>query len=142
MGRLCSYCEKSPHRRWRATLTKKELGMLLEAWNPDRRPLTQLAAVRATASGRITQVRFSTAGGVSGRTVPAIDFRLAVGANQLRSTWFEVADRGTAFEFVGQGWGHGVGLCQYGARAMADARLDGMDILRYYYPNADIVRVY
>ncbi len=143
MGRSCGFCNPSPHATWRATLTKKELGALLAAFgNAEQRPVTQVAVVHAAASGRATQVSFSTAGGVSGRTVKAVDFRLAIGPERLRSTWFEFADMGATIEFSGKGWGHGVGLCQWGARGMGDAGLGSLEILRFYYPNADVVRIY
>jgi len=40
--------------------------------------------------------------------------------------------------FVGNGWGHGVGFSQYGARAMADAGADASEILAHYFPGADL----
>ena len=57
--------------------------------------------------------------------VSAETFRLAVGQslgwNRIPSTWFEVSQQGDRFLFHGRGWGHGVGLCQKGAAAMAAA---------------------
>lgn len=142
MGRPCGYCAGSPFDQWRAIFTKKELGERLAAWNPERKPLMQLAVAHATPSGRVTVLSFGTAGGVSGRNLGANDFRLAVGPDKLRSTWFAFEDKGAAIEFTGKGWGHGVGMCQYGAKAMGDGGIDCLDILRYYYPDADVVRLY
>ena len=45
---------------------------------------------------------------------------------------FETA-RGTAFRFLGSGWGHGVGLCQFGAVGMAQAGYTFEEILAHYY---------
>ncbi len=142
MGRPCPYCAKSPHLKWRASYTKKEMGALLAAWNPGEKPIAQLAVVHTAPGGRITQLSFSTAGGVQGRTLPANEFRLALGPGRLRSTWFTFVDKGAAIEFEGRGWGHGVGLCQYGAKEMGDGRIGSLDILRFYYPDADVVRIY
>ena len=46
-----------------------------------------------------------------------------------------------SFVFEGAGWGHGVGLSQYGAKgqAISDPNLSGVEIVEYYYPGADIV---
>lgn len=142
MGRPCGYCTGSPYDKWRATLTKKELGERLADYNPERKPLTQLAVAHSSPGGRITVLTFATAGGGPGRNIGAVDFRLAVGPDRLRSTWFTFQDQGAVLEFEGRGWGHGVGMCQYGARAMGDRGVSSLDILHYYYPDADVVRLY
>jgi stage II sporulation protein D len=63
----------------------------------------------------------------------------ALGARSLRSTRFVVTRRGSRFLFEGQGFGHGVGLCQAGAfaRIKAGARPD--EVLARYYPGATVV---
>ncbi len=48
---------------------------------------------------------------------------------------------GTA-SFAGQGVGHGVGLCQYGAETLARAGTDHQEILRWYYPDVEFVKGY
>ena len=45
---------------------------------------------------------------------------------------------GPVFVFSGAGRGHGVGLCQYGARGMALAGYDSGTILQHYYPGAEV----
>jgi stage II sporulation protein D len=69
-------------------------------------------------------------------------FRAIVGAGTVRSTRFATEDRGDRIVFRGAGWGHAVGLCQYGARGMAALGHDAEAILRRYYPGAEIVRLY
>lgn len=46
-----------------------------------------------------------------------------------------------SFTFSGSGWGHGVGLSQYGAKAMADAGMGVKRILRHYYNGTNLDRV-
>jgi len=65
-------------------------------------------------------------------------FREALGNDVLRSTDFEVRSDAAGFTFVGRGWGHGVGLSQWGAKEMADLAYQHRDILKFYYPLADI----
>ena len=73
-------------------------------------------------------------------TISAEDFRLAVGEslgwNRIPSTWFEVSQQGDRFFFHGRGWGHGVGLCQKGAAAMAAQGRSAQQILQQYFPGA------
>jgi stage II sporulation protein D len=44
------------------------------------------------------------------------------------------------FKFTGKGWGHGVGLSQWGAKAMADQGMKCQDILSHYFPGTKIAR--
>jgi SpoIID/LytB domain protein len=48
------------------------------------------------------------------------------------------ADQATVFTFTGRGWGHGVGMSQYGARGRALAGWSGARILRAYYPGTSL----
>lgn len=85
----------------------------------------------------------------------AEDFRRAVnwgGSNadgsikpperELRSSNVRVSIVGATAVFDGNGFGHGVGLCQHGAEALARAGTAHEDILRWYYPDIEIVKAY
>ncbi|MGD0267010.1 MAG: SpoIID/LytB domain-containing protein [Candidatus Methylomirabilota bacterium] len=65
-------------------------------------------------------------------------FREALGNDVIRSTDFEVRADAGGFAFVGRGWGHGVGLSQWGAKEMADLAYQHKEILKFYYPLAEI----
>jgi stage II sporulation protein D len=62
------------------------------------------------------------------------DFRRAVGYDSLKSTLFAVAVHGEVAQFAGRGYGHGVGLCQWGAKTMAEQGYSSRQILEFYYP--------
>jgi stage II sporulation protein D len=70
------------------------------------------------------------------------DFRLIIGPKLLLSMNFKVRRVGTDYEFDGHGWGHGVGMCQYGAKGMADVLLTYDRIVAYYYPDTELWKVY
>jgi stage II sporulation protein D len=63
---------------------------------------------------------------------------LLVGAGVVRSTLFSVTRQGGDVLFNGRGSGHGVGLDQWGARAMAAQGFTYEQILRYYYTGVAI----
>ncbi|MBQ6773078.1 MAG: SpoIID/LytB domain-containing protein [Synergistaceae bacterium] len=54
---------------------------------------------------------------------------------------YSIERSGNDFVFYGRGWGHGVGLCQYGAMAMADKGYKAEDILAHYYPGTIVRRI-
>ncbi|MBL7883599.1 MAG: SpoIID/LytB domain-containing protein [Bacteroidia bacterium] len=58
---------------------------------------------------------------------------------QLKSTYFSVEQKGDMIVFNGKGYGHGVGLCQEGAMAMAKNKILYKDILNYYYKDVHLI---
>jgi stage II sporulation protein D len=62
--------------------------------------------------------------------------RSALGEGTLRSTLFELHESDAGFVFVGSGRGHGVGMSQWGARAMARRGIGYREILQTFYPGA------
>ena len=49
--------------------------------------------------------------------------------------------RGATYRFVGRGWGHGVGMSQEGARGMATAGYSYAEIIKYYFPGCEIIKL-
>jgi len=68
--------------------------------------------------------------------IQANDLRQLLGFSNLRSAHFKVEERWDSFIFSGRGFGHGVGLCQWGAQRWAKQGKDFRFILEHYYPNA------
>jgi len=93
---------------------------------------------------RLTSVRLVGSTGKSD-FLRAEDFRLAIDTTgrKLKSAAFQIADTGDKWAFTsGRGYGHGVGMCQCGAEALARQGKTADQILFYYYPGSKIVTVY
>lgn len=126
----------------------------------DDAPLSELAALQSirsidimsvNAANRPTRLAIHDS---TGRVLQlrAEDFRRAVNyaregeptpKDRLNSSHLsKVTVKGTEIQFVGQGFGHGVGMCQYGAQSMARSGANALLILRTYYPGAAVVRAY
>ena len=70
----------------------------------------------------------------------ATRFRLGL---KLRSTAFECRKEGDEFVFDGSGWGHGVGMCQFGVNGLAKTqRYDAVGILQYYFQGARVMELW
>jgi stage II sporulation protein D len=93
-----------------------------------------------TPSGRVRALRLETSAGV--RSLPAVELRQLLGYGKLPSLLFEVEIDSGAAIFRGRGSGHGVGLCQWGARGRAKRGESYRQILAHYYPGAEIRRMY
>lgn len=61
---------------------------------------------------------------------------------QLRSTDFEIVLEDNAVQITTKGYGHGVGMSQYGANEMAKQNNDYETILKHYYQNIEISKIY
>ena len=72
---------------------------------------------------------------VCGQTVQGTALRKALG---LRSTCFTVVCQSGTFSFTTRGYGHGVGMSQWGAKALAEQGADYRAILAHYYPGTEI----
>jgi stage II sporulation protein D len=132
----CQYCRISPHYYWRA---KIPLSDIEEKLSQSGRPVGQLIKIEIisqTPSGRVGSLRFT--GTVGEAVIAAKDFRIWIGGDKMRSTQFKVLVRDDMAEFSGKGWGHGVGLCQWGAFGQALLGRSHQDILKFYYPGSEI----
>ena len=136
-GVRCGFCRISPHYSWEA---KVPLSDIEEKMNKNKRPLGQILKIEViskTPSGRVGSLRIT---GISQEmTMAAKDFRVWIGGDRIRSTNFTVNVHDDVAEFHGKGWGHGVGLCQWGAFGQALLGHPYDRILKFYYPGADIV---
>ena len=80
---------------------------------------------------------------VNGESVSAPSFRIQIGANRLRSTLIdEVKVDGDEVTFSGRGFGHGVGLSQWGAYQLAEDGRTASEIIEKYFPGVEIVKLW
>ena len=138
-GVACRYCREAPTATWELTLSLAKIESLLRAGGVPVAGLRDVRTGPRNQSGRLTTVRLTTVKGV--QEVPATSFRKALGYTVIRSTNFEVSVRGDTARFTGSGYGHGVGLCQWGARSRAAEGFTYREILLYYYPGTVVKRV-
>ncbi|HEV2283762.1 MAG TPA: SpoIID/LytB domain-containing protein [bacterium] len=131
------YALDAPGVTWSTVLPLAAIEADLRRGGASLTGLDDVAPGRVTPWGRVVTVRVR---GEDGRTqeINANRFRLLVGPSVLRSTMFSVARRGLAADFTGRGSGHGVGLDQWGARAMAARGSTFEQILKYYYTGVTI----
>lgn len=89
---------------------------------------------------RLSEVVVSDSAG-NNLTLSANALRTAIGTMKIKSTAFRVDEEQGGFHIEGEGFGHGVGMCQVGARAMAEEGKLYREILSFYYPLAQLRRL-
>ncbi|MFO0973300.1 MAG: SpoIID/LytB domain-containing protein [Phycisphaerae bacterium] len=145
-GVRCNDCSAAPAFAWGpVTLSKIEITKRLVARYPRLASLGQITAVAVDQTGpdgRATRIRVTGSGGAA-TTLVGEDFRLSMGGHVLKSTRFRLVDSGKSVRFAdGRGFGHGVGLCQYGADHRARMGATYRQILEFYFPGVIVRRVY
>ncbi|MEF8817398.1 MAG: SpoIID/LytB domain-containing protein [Salinibacter sp.] len=138
-GKEDPYDQVSPKHRWTTRVNRRALLQALS--------LHHGASVEGfllgdrTSNGRLAtvDVLFSTDGETE---MEASTFRSVVNERvdgvSLKSTWFDARRDGSEYVFTGQGHGHGVGLNQWGAHAMAEQGKSYREILSFYYTGVQI----
>ena len=102
-------------------------------------PINRLKIIEKSSSGRNRKIQIVT--GQKAVTISGNMFRASIGEAKLKSTMFTLTTNKKGVLFKGKGYGHGVGMSQWGARKMAMNGVSYQNILKYYYQNIKIVKM-
>jgi stage II sporulation protein D len=140
-GSPCGKCMSAGTNRanWRVSIKRKDLDKAFAGLAGG--PISAVKIIARTDSKRVKKVELQS--GKKRKVITGADFRRLLGWSVVWSTQIDsVTLTKTEFVVVGRGSGHGVGLCQWGAKGFAEAGASFDDILRRYYPGADLTRLY
>ena len=131
-------CPQNPKARWNLSLSDSEIYDRLKKWAPlGAQRVTEIKAIGVPGRMRVAQVEVAWDQGDS-RKIEAAASREAMGFFDFKSTQFKVLTKNNQWLFEGRGFGHGVGLCQWGSRYLGRQGWDFEKILQHYYPKAEI----
>lgn len=123
---------ESPNYTWTITLPLAVIGDRLRKGGVEVGQVTGLTVLERSASFRVARLAVESSRGTA--TLRGADFRRLIGYDALKSTLFVPVAQDGVVRFEGRGWGHGVGLSQYGAKGMADRGYAYSQILEHYFP--------
>jgi len=124
-------------KNWTAEFTDDEVISAANASGLDISALDGIEIGEKGASGRAATFI------INGQSVSAPTFRISIGAGKLKSTLIDSINvSGDKVTFTGKGFGHGVGMSQWGAYAMAQAGKSSEQIIEYYFPNVGIAKLW
>ena len=150
-GVPCSYCKDVAKKSvfyWRNV--EFDAGRITESVMENYPGLKSLGSIKDIEPiktgrlGRIVSVKLIGENGKSA-VLRGEDFRLTVdpSGNKIKSALCKILKEDGKFKFhSGRGYGHGVGLCQCGAQALARSGKNVREILDYYYPTSRLKRLY
>jgi stage II sporulation protein D len=138
-GVKSTFSMDSPHYQWRRNFRLKDIQDTLNARGYALGLIKDISVLERNASGRIRKLKIVTRDGKE-EVIEGKIFRDIMGPNVLKSNKYDVEMKGWYVDFVGYGWGHGVGLCQWGAYGMSLQHYTYRQILSFYYPSSELVK--
>ena len=124
------YVQNSPNANWTFNLEPYKVQKVIKAYGYDIDRVKSIHILEKSDSGRIEKIEIrgeATTVALEGTVLHKIARDWG-----LKSTHFELI--GGGLRVRGEGWGHGVGMSQYGARTLAEHNYDPEQILEFYYP--------
>ena len=135
------WCRESNYTEWTREFTEDELCDLFQinakeakANVPSFSSIKSMHIQDTLKSGRIHTLVIETNNGSFTAKADKIRWLFKRGGTILPSSFFRIHKNGNEWILKGKGFGHGVGLCQMGARARAQAGQSYIQILTHYYP--------
>ncbi len=123
-------CASLPSSSWSLNVTPKELNIVAQGKG-------SLQVQGRSPTGRVKRVQ------VGARSIDAVQFRERLGYSKLKSLDFSVAKASKdGWVLEGHGFGHGAGLCQWGAQILATRGWTFEKILEHYYPGTELQTLY
>jgi stage II sporulation protein D len=122
------------YKDWTVKVPKAKIK---EIMGPSSGSLDDIKIAKKGPSGRALTI---TAGDAS---ISGPDLRQEIGFDKLYSTQLtSIEPEGDYMVFKGDGWGHGVGMEQWGAYTMAEAGKKAQEIVKHYFPKAQLTKLY
>jgi stage II sporulation protein D len=131
----CRWCRDSTRHRWEITMSLDEMTKRLKRARLTKSNVTAFSRMEETSPVRLES-------GKQRQQLSPKRIREAVGFSELYSSRFTAETAGKTIHIHGRGFGHGVGMCQWGAKGMAEAGKDHYQILEHYYRGVRVKRIY
>lgn len=135
-GVECPFDVESPYYQWKATFKIDTLEKNLRQQGFAVGTIATLSPLAYSRAGRVATLRILHSKGEL--ILRGEDLRKAVGYTVVPSTQFTIESIGQEVVLSGYGAGHAVGLCQWGAKELAELGYSFSSILRYYYPGTEL----
>ena len=138
----CTYCMDSPRYEWEYSLTMDDFTEVInKSCDMDAPFIKDIGHSGKSKAGRVKKLIFQGPYGevcsMSGK-----DFRALMGANKLKSLFITGIELdGYNVIFSGRGYGHGVGMCQYGANRLAELGHGHKYILEFYFRGIELKKI-
>lgn len=134
----CTFCKSCKIYNWQAEYSLDQLEKHLKKEIPTLQKLKEVKIMKIDKAGLVQEVHAKT----SAHTHTITGKKIYSLLDKVRSFCFTVAKKtNNTIVFTGRGYGHHMGLCQWGAREMVRRGHDYKAVLHFYYPHTDLMRL-
>ncbi|MDR4468397.1 MAG: SpoIID/LytB domain-containing protein [Nitrospira sp.] len=135
-GVECPFDVASPFYQWKVSVQLDTLEKKLRKQGFMLGTISAISPLTHSRAGRVATLKILHSDGEL--IIRGEDLRKVVGYTVVPSTQFTVESIGDDLVLVGYGAGHAVGLCQWGAKELAELGYSFASILNYYYPGTEL----
>jgi stage II sporulation protein D len=140
----CPFCHKHGRKNWTHTFLKSDLADSLEKvlynYKGDKTSITQSELRLTHDSKGSSRIKFYN--NSEFKVIKKSRLRSVMGRTTLPSNYYNITEKGNKIEVSGSGFGHGVGMCQFGAKELALKGYSYKQILAHYFPELKLKKIY
>lgn len=133
----CRFCTNARGYNWNVAYTFKQFEKLLQPEFPKVKDIKEVKLYKVDKAGTVQSIQIKTAQHTFHIPMKKLYYMLA----KVRSFYFDVQTKNAKIIFTGNGIGHHLGLCQWGAREMVAQGYTHKQILDFYYPGTQFMRL-
>ena len=134
--KISKFCKKTPPYSWKYKIPARKFEKIFSISR-----LKKLHVTKRTVSKRTKEIIAVTENGRI--SIDPNKFRQKFGERNIKSYLFDIRLNGKQILVAGRGYGHGVGLCQWGSRVMAEQyKMNHRRILKHFFPNTTVSRFF
>lgn len=140
----CPFCHKHGKKNWTHSIKKtkfvKSMSKVLKAYSSDKVNLRSSAIRLPNDKKNSSWLRFYNKSDF--KAVKKSRIRSIMGRTLIPSNYYNVKEKGQNIQISGSGYGHGVGMCQFGAKELALQGYTYRQILAHYFPKLKLKKIY
>ena len=134
------FSNNSPHSQWEVSISLSTISKRPEIVEKNIGDIEGIVVTKKSPAGRVTEISLIGSTGQMPLTYSQIRSVLSLKSNLFDE--IPSQDKGADYVFVGSGFGHGVGMSQWGAKSMAENGYNYVAILQHYYKNVEINNIF
>ncbi len=128
-------------QNWQVELSQENIISALEEAGENVSTIEEIEILSRDETERVIDMKFVYPEG--SKKLQGAEFRTLLGPDELKSILIrEIKEVEGGFEFHGSGWGHGVGMSQWGANKLAQDGKSPEEIINYYFADVEIVKLW
>ncbi len=136
---VCNFCNSAKLFNWSVSYTPQELAELVQPSSSRKlHAIKEVTVVSKDAAGIVQEVLLRDQAGVKVRLSGKKMYSFL---KHIKSFAFDIMQKDLEFIFKGRGYGHHLGMCQWGSRELVRSGWNYERILDFYYPHTTFMRI-